>query len=710
MRIFIFFGVLLKFCNHFAYANNNYNNVICGNTISEHYDFNIENLENYCVFVVKSSLDIENIFTRIRSGYQFSYQECTYIRYSNQCEKKRNEWSTYTGVSIVSSNLSRLSFNDYDYLAAKKFFDASQTGLCELNRDDLKPLKGIENLNLSFNNITTLGNMVLRFAQALIAINLSHNKIESIHIGAFDECSPSLEKINLSFNNLKTFPVNILEAVTSNVLSLHLDYNQIDEISTPLDNRIWSFSKLDLSYNNLRNFTVNCDLIDTLWLNDNELDTFATPNCTINHLFLSNNELTELDVAKISTLSLSQNIRLKKLTISDASDLVSLEAGDLNANVITMEMLGNATQLEKLDLSGTFLGPLKIDTFAEMPLLEVLRLKNTGISRIDYGMLGHQKNLTVLDISYNNLGSIDLRVLTNLKNLETFDIGGNNLTQIQHFDSISSTFPDLKFIGIDQNDFNCTYLAMIIKSLNEKDIVIFDPVVRIKATTNINGIGCTALSNIKVKPLDNVDDAISKKLNEIIEEINAEKAKNENDKNNADLMLSQIFHIRNEMFDIKTKMSKIQMSASVVSANASVDWGDIRRHVESISNFTLEKQKLASEQLSLRISEVNLEIAKLKNENEKLVQNLKVLSSTSDAQNSIKSQQLTGDEGGHSTTVILLTITITSLVIAAIAFMYVKFKDLLKLQRAYNCNLGVRARSTNTINTTVEMPFDDRHQ
>jgi hypothetical protein len=41
-------------------------------------------------------------------------------------------------------------------------------------------------------------------------------------------------------------------------------------------------------------------------------------------------------------------------------------------------MLKNATQLINLDLSGTYIGPLAFDTFADMTELEELRLKNTG--------------------------------------------------------------------------------------------------------------------------------------------------------------------------------------------------------------------------------------------------------------------------------------------------------------------------------------------
>lgn len=709
MRIFITIIYFLKFCEFFVYANNdNYENVICGASISLLDDFDEENYENFCMFnEMRSNQDIEAIFAKLRSGYQFYYQQCININYHSQrCETKREKWDFYPNIIIHGTNLTRLVFNEYSHMEKKKTVIFSNVGLKELNREDLKPFKSVELLDISSNNLTYLGNMVFRFVQELKTLKLSANEIESIHIGAFDECSPLLQDIDLSYNKLKEFPVNILDSITTKSLSLHLNFNQIEKISTPMINKIISLDVLDISNNLLKNFTLECDQINVLWLNDNKLEDFSTPNCTISHLYLSNNELSELNVEKVSSLFLSQNIRLKKLTISDLSELSVLEARDLNANLITIEMLKNATKMENLDLSGTFIGPLAYDTFADMTFLESLKLKNTGISRIDYGMLSHQKQLTVLDISYNNFGSIDLHVLTNLKNLENLDISGNNLTQIAYFDSLTRIFPNLKFIGIDQNDFNCTYLAMIVKSLNEKDILITEPENKIKSTTNINGIGCTPLSQIKVKPLESVQDAISNKLNEIIEQINTEKANNENEKIDADVMRSQMFHIRNEMLEIKTRIVKNQINANMTPANGSIDMSEIRRLVESINNFTLEKQKLASDQLLVRINELQLEIAKQKMENERNMHKNEILTAKN-AENS--NGHARSDEGGHKVTEVLLIIIITSLVVAAIAFIYVKFKDFYRTYRAYNQTLmGVRARSTNTINTTVEMPFDDR--
>lgn len=671
-----------------------FKNVICGETILEHYDSDFKN--ELCVFdKIQSSNEIEKIMSELNAGYQFSYHECEYISYSSQCYEKRRNWEDYTEIALWNSNITRISFNDYGLMANKKSFIATNVGLKELNRDDLKPLKSIELLDISNNNLVYLGNMLFRFPQQLKHLNISTNKIESIHVGAFDECSPLLIEINLSFNKLKQFPSNIIDAVSSKSLSLHLQHNQIEEMSTPLVNKNFTLSELDISNNLLRNFTLSCNKINVLWLNDNKLNNFATPKCKIIHLYISNNEFNELNITQVSSLFLSPNIHLKKLVMSDVSELTYLDAHDLNVNVVTMDMLKNASRLEYLDLSGTFIGSLSYDTFAEMTSLYVLKLKNTGITKIDYGMLAHQKNLTELDISFNNLLTIDSHVFSNLKFLEKLDVSGNNLTEISHIEYISK----LKFIGIDQNDFNCTYLGKVIKFLNDKNIFILEPDDPIKLSANINGISCKSSSQIMLKILPVSKDEISNKLNEVIEQLNAEKIKNSNEKLDFDIIRSQFFHIRNEIIELKTKMLKNQMNSNITLVNGSIDINEIRKMVETLNNFTLEKQKLASDQLFLRINQLELDIAKYKMQNEKDTQKLHTLG--------VKERSV---DGGYKTTDILLFLVITSLVVATLVFLYVKLKDVLNRTYVRNHLGDVRARSTNTINTTLDLPFDDRQQ
>jgi Leucine-rich repeat (LRR) protein len=364
---------------HLTLANNNFENVICGSEISELFAEEYENLDKICIFnEIKSSADFENIFTKMQNGYQFYFDKCQYIRYSHTCERKRNSWNTYNEVIFYNSQLEKLSVNDFNLLAHIESLTAANVGLKELNRDDFKPYNKLLKLDISQNNLTYLGNMVFRHLESLEFLNLSKNKIKSIHIGSFDECSQTLKIIDLSYNNLIAFPANILDALSVAKLELHLQYNEIELMAVPIVNKDISLHTLDISNNKIKNFRFNCTEIETLWLNDNQLKEFLTPNCSIQNLHLSNNQLEELKIEKVSSLFLSQNFRLKKLLINDVSEIVSLEASDFNSNVITMAMLKNATQLINLDLSGTYIGPLAFDTFADMTELEELRLKNTG--------------------------------------------------------------------------------------------------------------------------------------------------------------------------------------------------------------------------------------------------------------------------------------------------------------------------------------------
>lgn len=285
--------------------------------------------------------------------------------------------------------------------------------------------------------------------------------------------------------------------------------------------------------------------------------------------------------------------------------------------------------------------------------------------------------------------------MTNLINLHTLDISGNNLTKLSHYDTINKIFPKLHLIGIDNNNFNCTYLAMILKTLNEKEIILKEPENPVKKSSNIFGISCTNEAFMKVKALENTNDAIGNKLNEIIEQMNYDKAKYESEKFDNDLVKSELFHVRNELLDIKAKMLKNQIPIST-TVNGSIDMGEVRRVIETVNNLTLEKQKLSTDQVLHKFNELRLEIARLKMENEKSTKNIELSSARSD-----------GDNHGHNSSDVLLAIVITSLVIAALVFMYTKIKDIFKQHRENN--LSVRARSTNTINTTVEMPLDDRN-
>jgi len=374
---------------------------------------------------------------------------------------------------------------------------------------------------------------------------------------------------------------------------------------------------------------------------------------------------------------------------------------------VTFDLLKNASKLVKLDATNTFLGTIKIDTFSEMEQLTELKLSNTGLSSIDYGMFSHQKNIIDFDISYNNLRSIDIKMLTSMKSLITFDISGNNLTSFEHANEIDKILQNLTEIGIADNNWNCSYLASLYKLFEENSILIKQPLNIVKNSSNVMGIGCMTSSQLKIKPVDGdkTNDAFAQKLNEIIEEMNAEKTKNNNMKYDSDIIRVELFHIQKDILDLKTKVIKDRfvMDANSTSNNNAADLTAIRNMMEQLNNLTLEKQKLAIDQLQLKIDQLNIQITKKDMENQNFIQKSQLKDLLADNQKiaPIKYEYVKQpNENENKTTHVLLAMVITSLVIVGIVFGYLKLKSLFYRQ---NDLYSVRARSTNTINTTVEI-------
>ncbi|KAG5670416.1 hypothetical protein PVAND_000683 [Polypedilum vanderplanki] len=386
---------------------------------------------------------------------------------------------------------------------------------------------------------------------------------------------------------------------------------------------------------------------------------------------------------------------------------------NLQNKLLSYDTLRNATKLTKLNAANTFLGPLKINTLAEMNSLQILNLSKTGLTHIEYGMFSHQRQVTVLDISGNELESININMFGSLKNLQTLAIKNNNLTKFEHVENIKEIFPSLQIIYIDGNHWNCSYLANLLKIFSEKSIEVEPPINPVKNSPNVLGIQCMTAAQSKIQTI-NVNEAnetISKKLNEIIDQINEDKTKRENHKFDADVMKSEIFSIQKEILEIKTKIVKIEMNENLKhasSSNSSVDMNAIKNMMEQLNNITLDRQEIAYDQLVNKINEQGIEIKSLKIEIERSKNTAPMLLKTPEREqmfHPVHYANLNDVQNGTKTTEFLLIIVITSLFIIIAIFGYIKLKKSLHAQK--NSMMRVRARSTNTMNTSIELPFDD---
>ncbi|KAL7023611.1 hypothetical protein ACKWTF_012707 [Chironomus riparius] len=221
----------------------------------------------------------------------------------------------------------------------------------------------------------------------------------------------------------------------------------------------------------------------------------------------------------VSSIDISENIELKNITLKfDA--LRKLVASNVSSKAVNYDFLQNAHQLTELDLSNTILGTPKIETFSEMTQLEVIKLRNTGLSQIEHGMFGNQVNIKKFDLSFNNLGFIDIEMLAYMKSLESFDISGNNLTFFNDANELRKYFQNLTSIRIENNNWNCSYLAKIVKAFDESPICIQHPANPVKNSSHVKGIKCKSISQNKPINSNNENDSVAQKLNEIIEKLN----------------------------------------------------------------------------------------------------------------------------------------------------------------------------------------------
>jgi hypothetical protein len=104
--------------------------------------------------------------------------------------------------------------------------------------------------------------------------------------------------------------------------------------------------------------------------------------------------------------------------------------------------------------------------------------------------------LEALDISDNKLMNIDLDKFSSLSNLAWLSLSGNMLKDINNSEHMKKVFPKLKEIGINDNDWSCSYLANMMKWFNHAEIsILYNPPI-VLTGPNIRGIGCVDLSSV----------------------------------------------------------------------------------------------------------------------------------------------------------------------------------------------------------------------
>lgn len=530
-------------------------------------------------------------------------------------------WSSLTELKFVNSSLKKIPPIMFQKWSNIVKLNASEIGLVEIKRNDFEFAKNLKFLNLTKNNIEKLDSLLFMHCKKLVEIDLSENQISEVKGTTFEGISVNIEKVNLSGNKIKSLPQDFLTAFVQEAksarVSILLNDNEIEfiEQSSASVEKILPQLSLELMNNKLKAFELSGLTFWSLILKNNEIESYSQ-SIKVDYLDVSDNKLQELRILKNSSYVNADNNRIAKLEIEAGSALETLRLSGNSLGNQNLLVLKNTKYLKTLALSETSLNFLAADSFQDMKSLESLDLSQNQIPSIYFGLFDGLGKLNSLNLSNNMLSDLNFHVLGSLSLLASVDISWNNISKIVDHESLRQILPNLLSIGLEGNDWNCEYLSRMKMSLTSQKILIAAAQKPVKNQQSLDGISCSTAANDTMSSIEvKNDDKMAEKVNVIIGKFNSRLNEVESNKNQ---LLTEINSMKSIVFDIKTSNLKSQLS----SVNAT-NINEVRTVVEQMNNMTLEKQKLAYDQLVHKINEQNVEISKYRIDTEKLILNIK---------------------------------------------------------------------------------------
>lgn len=258
-----------------------------------------------------------------------------------------------------------------------------------------------------------------------------------------------------------------------------------DRILVQIENRVGSIDKSYISEISLKNCSFNGE---NTWQGE----------WNLSKLNASNNHLSEIPTNLLSgnitieQLDISHNFiqRIGPTTFESVSSLLQLNLSHNNITNLHENAFDELINLKVLDLSFNPIENAKIETFSNLKQLEFLSLKHVGISSIQMGIFSHQHKLLELDLSENGLKFLDFEQNSPIfYGLRTLYLSKNELANLNGFRN--AIFPQLTWLDITYNRFNCSYLQNFFNSIDFSKIHMpDDPQMTKIHETNIRGVNC----------------------------------------------------------------------------------------------------------------------------------------------------------------------------------------------------------------------------
>ncbi|XP_055296223.1 chaoptin-like [Sitodiplosis mosellana] len=330
-------------------------------------------------------------------------------------------------------------------------------------------------LDLSNNNLAKLDDRTFQSLHNLETLILRNNQIDELNVLTFAGLS-TLAKLDLSYNMLTHLNAEAFEDLVLNCLNV--SHNGITEFDANLFSHFNQMQILDISYNNISSLN----------------DTFYSMSATLRELYMSNNHIKSINGLAASTFM---------LTVLDVS---KNEISDLCEHIFD-----NFTNLNNINLSLNPIKKLGRFIFAKHANLLHLNLSQISLTNIEPKTFLKPQKLQSIDLSKNKLKKVDFKMfLPRFKDLHRFYLEGNDeISDLAGFRR--QLFPNLHTLGIQNNNFNCSYLHTFFdKDVWHELTIEVDRIYTFEVEgDNVGGIRCKVVEEPdEVTDSDQIDDQV----------------------------------------------------------------------------------------------------------------------------------------------------------------------------------------------------------
>lgn len=294
----------------------------------------------------------------------------------------------------------------------------------ELAADSFAPVRQLERLDLSYNNIWGFPENIFCPLNNLVVLNVSQNKLQDISEIGFREKAAGAQPLMSTQEDEEPLPAPSLTPLDAGCL---------------LDVQI-----LDLSYNSFvvlpsHGFT-SLRRLRELHLHDNDIS------------MVTDRALTGLKHLQIFDLSNNKVVALPPELFRDAAGVIKeIYLQNNTISVLAPGLFSNLNHLLSLDLSHNHLTSAWINasTFSGLIRLVLLNLAHNRITKLDPTFFKDLYTLQILNLGHNQIETIPADTFAPMNNLHTLILSYNRITYVDEY-ALNGPYV-LSLLSLDNN-------------------------------------------------------------------------------------------------------------------------------------------------------------------------------------------------------------------------------------------------------------------